>query len=248
MRKKIHGELKQLFQSGNFLRSKRLYIAAAACIGIFALSIAIMLSVTRQQSVDTNGGQTNGQDLVALPTPDSLSTIRLPRSTATPVPPKPTPQRQQPAPEPAADAVAVAKKNTPPKLSMPVVGDVMNPFSIDELVKSKTTGNWTVHKGVDIKCDLSTAVLAAADGVVEQAYADDLMGNTIVLAHDGEYKTIYSNLATLDMVAIGEKVKKGQAISGVGDTALLEVLEEAHLHFALTTNAGYQNPMDYMAN
>ena len=185
------------------------------------------------------------QTPTVIPTPGVGAYKLPPRASEVPVPTKtPLPRETQPPATPQVDTVATDPG--PVKLTMPVVGDVIQPFSIHELVKSKTTGDWQVHKGVDIKSDLSTAVQAAADGVVAEAYLDDLYGNTIVIDHGQDTKTLYANLSGLDMVTVGETVKAGQTISGVGDSAPIELLEEAHLHFALLVGGEWQDPMQHM--
>ena len=47
--------------------------------------------------------------------------------------------------------------NTQPNV-MPVNGEIINPFSNGELVKSETLGVWKTHDGVDIKADNGTQV------------------------------------------------------------------------------------------
>ena len=47
------------------------------------------------------------------------------------------------------------------------------------------------------------------------------------------------------MVSVDKKVKQGDIISGVGDTALIETGLEGHLHFELTKEGKQVNPEDY---
>jgi len=44
------------------------------------------------------------------------------------------------------------------------------------------------------------------------------------------------------MVETGDTVKQGQVISGIGDTALFECSDEAHLHFEVLKNGRNINP------
>lgn len=247
--KKIKDEFKKAKREG-FFSNKKLYIAVSACIAIFLCCIAAMMSTVGRDSVGTD---TLEATPVPVPTPVPYTEVFMPprespTAAATATPPVRV-EKPVSATTAGPDAVAVSKTvAAPDKLEAPVVGDVLNPFSINELVKSKTTGNWQVHRGVDIKADLSAAVLAAADGVVEKAYMDDLYGCTIIIDHGADFKTVYSNLSTLEMVSVGDAVKAGQAISGVGDSAAIETLEEAHLHFEVIQNGQYRNPMELIQN
>lgn len=126
--------------------------------------------------------------------------------------------------------------------TVPCDGEILKKFSLDKPLKSRTLGDFRTHSGIDIKADAGTAVSAAEDGVVENIYEDNLLGITIVIAHSESLKTEYSNMAGDDMVKVGMEIKKGQAIGCVGNTAKGELLDEAHLHFAVLENGNYINP------
>lgn len=128
---------------------------------------------------------------------------------------------------------------------LPVYGEVLTPFSGNELIYSKTLKEYRVHKGIDIKSPILSQVKAAASGVIESVAKDGLMGYTIVIDHRNGFKSTYSNLSTDSMVSQGDTVKKGDIISGVGDTALIETGIEAHLHFELTKDGKQVNPEEY---
>ena len=49
-------------------------------------------------------------------------------------------------------------------------------------------------------------MLAAADGTVSDIYADDLLGTTVVISHGGGIESVYSNLAELPTVTVGQSV------------------------------------------
>ena len=99
-----------------------------------------------------------------------------------------------------------------------------------------------VHKGIDIGGKLDAQVKAVADGTVTKVFTNDTMGITIVIDHGNDICTVYSNLSTDSMVETGDTVKQGQVISGIGDTALFECSDEAHLHFEVLKNGRNINP------
>ena len=161
--------------------------------------------------------------------------------------PSPTPDSEQAnsslQEEPAAETVA---KADPLKLTMPMDGDVSVPFAQDSLIFSKTLEDWRTHNGIDIAGDLGTHVKAAGVGVVDDIYDDPSLGTTVVISHSGNVKTYYSNLAKDVVVQKGQNVAAGDVIGGVGETAMAEVAQAAHLHFSVTQNGQYVNPVEMM--
>ena len=143
-----------------------------------------------------------------------------------------------------SDAVLQAEKVI--SFTSPCEGSILKRFSVDKPLKSKTMGDFRIHRGVDIKADTGTTVCAAADGMVENIYDDNLLGITIVIKHNETIKTEYSNIAGADMINIGDSVKAGQAIGCVGNTAKGELLDDAHLHFAILEEDIYVNPDKYI--
>ena len=128
---------------------------------------------------------------------------------------------------------------------MPVKGEILNSFTDDNLVYSKTFEDFRVHNGIDISCERSQPVFSVYDGVVEEILTDPLYGITIKINHGNSFQSVYKNLSSDKMVRKGEPVSKGQVISGVGETALFEAAEESHIHFELIYNGKQVNPEIY---
>ncbi len=131
------------------------------------------------------------------------------------------------------------------KIIMPVKGKVINSFTADDLVYSKTFDDFRVHNGIDIACDRSQPVFSVSNGVVEDVYTDGLYGIVIKINHGNGFVSVYKNLSSDKMVRKGEPVTSGQVISGVGETALFEASEESHLHFELIYNGEQVDPEKY---
>ena len=145
---------------------------------------------------------------------------------------------------------AIAAVKTEPvnidAMILPVFGNIAADYSDTELVYSKTIDSWITHSGLDLKAEEGSPVRAALDGVVLEAVNDAQWGLTIVLDHGDGIYTRYSNLSTLDLVSKGQKLKKGDVISGVGKTALSEIAEEPHLHFELMRDKKNIDPKNYL--
>lgn len=128
--------------------------------------------------------------------------------------------------------------------SMPVDGEVLNEFSGENLVKSKTTGAWQTHNGIDIKAAAGDVVMASGSGTVSAVENDPLWGVTVSIDHGNGIVTKYSNLNSGVTVQAGQQVSEGEEIGAVGESADIESKEESHLHFEALKNGSYTNPLD----
>lgn len=115
----------------------------------------------------------------------------------------------------------------------PVEGEIVREYAQDNLIYSETLKEWTTHTGIDVKADKTTIIKAAETGTVKSIKSDPRYGLTIVIEHDDNFQTVYSNLLTSEFVVEGEKVEKGQSIGTVGNTAVFEIADEPHLHFEI---------------
>jgi len=143
----------------------------------------------------------------------------------------------------AEPTISIPKEPEKVVYTMAVSGAISAPFSGEELVKSKTMGDWRIHAGVDIKGDIGTDVRAIADGTVKSVETDSMMGNTIRIAHSGGIESIYANLADGMELKVGDSVKNGDIIGKIGQSALCECLEEAHLHLEILKNGKNIDPL-----
>jgi len=146
-------------------------------------------------------------------------------------------QKPQPAPTQAAKLQ---------NLAMPVFGQVILEFAMNRLVFSTTLEEWKTHTGADIAADRGTPVKAAADGTVLDIKKDPRFGITVIIQHAAGIKTVYCNLAGDDVVVPNQKVKQGEIIGSVGNTAAFEAAEQPHLHFEVLKNDEYVDPLLYL--
>lgn len=127
---------------------------------------------------------------------------------------------------------------------MPVEGEILNEFSGGELVKSKTTGAWQTHNGIDISAAPGDSVKAAGSGTVAAVDNDPLWGITVTIDHGNGIITRYSNLNEGVTVQVGQEISGGEEIGAVGETADIETSEQSHLHFETVKNGSYANPLE----
>lgn len=154
---------------------------------------------------------------------------------------------QAPAKMPAVEVDDTPVTATAPNLIVwPLRGAVVAAFSVDELRYDETMGDWRTHAGVDLSAEVGTQVMAACAGKVSAVENDPLMGTTVIIDHDGGYRTTYANLQSVPAVKAGDKVSAGQIIGAVGSTAIAEAAEAPHLHFAVEKNGDAVNPQTFL--
>ena len=120
-----------------------------------------------------------------------------------------------------------ASSSDAPASTQPVSGRVLNAYSGDELVYSKTLGDWRTHNGIDISAATGTAVTAASDGIVTSVHSDPMWGNVVEVT-SGEVVMTYAGL--------------GDDIAVSVDQIPCELSLEPHLHFDVQVNGDYVDP------
>jgi len=106
-----------------------------------------------------------------------------------------------------------------------------------------TQGYWWGHRAIDIGTATGTAVQAADGGFVSFAGWSTIgYGNLIVIDHANGYVTYYAHLSRFNVV-VGQGVRRGQLIGGVGSTGNSS---GPHLHFEIRYNGTLLNPGAYL--
>lgn len=103
-------------------------------------------------------------------------------------------------------------------------------------------GDQRFHEGVDLACNEGTSIYASRGGQVSAASYNDSMGYYVQINHGDGYKSIYMHM-TRSIVSAGEYVAQGQTIGYVGSTG---DSTGPHLHFGISYNGEYVNPMNYI--
>jgi len=113
------------------------------------------------------------------------------------------------------------------KISSPF-GSRPNPF----------TGHAEYHNGIDIAALAGTDVYAAREGTVEKSAYNEILGNYLIIKHQGNYKTVYGHLSGIN-VKLYEKIGAGMVIGKVGNTGKST---GPHLHFEIIKNGSPRDP------
>lgn len=116
----------------------------------------------------------------------------------------------------------------------PVSGIITSPYG------SRKGG---FHYGIDIGNKRGTSIMASASGTVSKVVNGCKEGNTncggrygnyVVISHSNGTKTFYAHLSSTS-VSVGQKVKQGQVIGGLGNTGRST---GPHLHFEVENANG----------
>lgn len=130
----------------------------------------------------------------------------------------------------------------------PIDGTIIREYTTDTIF-SKTLNTWRTREGMDFKAEVGTPVVAVLGGVVEKIDNDlTERGEYIVIKHDDGFKTVYTNLDEEVKVVNGQKVRKGEIIGTVGNSAGNYFNEEygSHLNFVMYLNNEEVNPSEYI--
>jgi len=149
--------------------------------------------------------------------------------------------------EPSTAEPSVAEPVLPEFVS-PAAGYVMKSHSGDTPVFSATMNDYRPHLGVDISGSVGDDVYACATGTIKEIWEDPMSGNCISISHDGGAVSIYRNLSPSvpENITVGATVSAGEVIGSIGDTSLLEIADEPHVHFELTINGEQVDPAAYI--
>jgi murein DD-endopeptidase MepM/ murein hydrolase activator NlpD len=100
------------------------------------------------------------------------------------------------------------------------------------------------HPGMDIAAKRNTPVRASADGIVTASEWNETYGHMIAIDHGFGISTLYGHNSR-NLVAIGDRVARGQTIGFVGSTGRSTA---PHLHFEVKKNGVHVDPRNYLLN
>jgi murein DD-endopeptidase MepM/ murein hydrolase activator NlpD len=104
------------------------------------------------------------------------------------------------------------------------------------------TGKPANHTGIDFAGKLGDPVAAVADGVVTWSADRYGYGVMVEINHGNGYSTRYAHNAE-NLVAVGDEVKKGQAVAHMGETGRAT---GPNLHFEVLKDGRRVNPVNFI--
>ncbi len=107
---------------------------------------------------------------------------------------------------------------------------------------SPWTGAPEFHGGIDISAERGTPLKAPAPGTVFFAGSQAEYGNTVIIDHGNDIKSLYGHLQKIH-VAQGQRVERGQVIALTGNTGRTS---GPHLHYEILVKGQAVNPRGYL--
>ncbi len=105
-------------------------------------------------------------------------------------------------------------------------------------------GVQSYHGALDIAAPKESAIVAAKSGtVIAAGPSGTTYGTYVIISHGDGYSTLYAHCNSVD-VSVGQQVKQGQRIAGVGTTGRSTGY---HLHFEVRENGVRVNPLNYVS-
>lgn len=219
-----------------FLRDKGYYMVLILCV--VAVGVSGYLFVRTANDTNELGTGENPSLSVPLTPSDTTPDAQISK------PGNPTKPSVTDMDASTAETAAPAEEQTETPVSAPAavetvrpcMGETLDVFSIDALVYNDTTRDWRTHDGIDIAATIGDDVVCARKGQVSEVFADNSLGQVVVVSHADGYTTWYANLAEDVAVTVGQSVDAGELLGTIGTSAACELAEDAHLHFAVYHN------------
>ena len=157
-----------------------------------------------------------GQRLTIPQRPGAAATVR--------------PRRAIDEPLPVSLVLGVPDFEVLPEFRWPVEGVVSSTFG-------RRRRSW--HRGLDIRAESGTPIIAAAPGVVIASGWEPRYGQRVTIEHHGGFVTLYAHNQR-NVVDVGQPVEAGQLIAMVGRTGHAT---GDHVHFEIRYDGRVYNPL-----
>ena len=214
------------------IRKSYILTAVAICLALIIITVCAVIANRSRDSEIPEQKETE------------KSTVKL-DETEKPTKSEKATETEKPTQKPSGGSTNVSTGL--PSFTLPVSGTLTNKHDPELQVFSPTMQDYRVHLGIDIQTAENAPVYAAADGTVSKIWVDTLMGYCVAVKHSGNCVTVYKNLAANlpEGIAEGTSVRSGQLIATVGNSAMVEVADEPHLHFEMTVSDLAVDPLEY---
>ena len=124
------------------------------------------------------------------------------------------------------------------RLPWPVSGAVLHRFG---RTRDAVTRTWTRNRGIDVAAARGTSVQAAANGQVAMVDWAPGYGTFVIIAHGGDYYTLYANLESV-AVQREQHVNQGDVVGATGASGM----GEERLHFELLAGSEAVDPLEWL--
>lgn len=101
---------------------------------------------------------------------------------------------------------------------------------------------YKIHRGIDLKAEKNSEIMASATGVVSKTGYDKSLGWFVRILHPTGYETVYGHLSYV-IVNLNQAITIGETIGTVGKSGKATGY---HVHYMVKKNGRYVDPEKYL--
>lgn len=131
------------------------------------------------------------------------------------------------------------------EVSMPVLGNVIMPYSMDTTIYFKTLGLYRCNPGIMLQAPVGTEVVSIWHGQVTDIRESKEYGTMITVNLGSGYQMIYGQLEDVRVV-VGDEVYKDTVLGKVAEPTAYYQLEGSHAFFEMLKDGEPINPYDVL--
>lgn len=139
---------------------------------------------------------------------------------------------------------SVVGYNGKDRLSWPVDGSILIPYSMDTTVYFETLDQYQCNPALFVKANVGTEVKAIWGGTVTKVEKSQRYGQLLTVDMGNGYVTTYGQLGDVT-VKKGDSIETGATIGKIAEPTNYFLLEGAHLYLKMTKDGKPVNPTEY---
>lgn len=140
---------------------------------------------------------------------------------------------------------AVYNYNGKKKLTWPVMGNIILPYSMDATVYYTTLDQYACNDGIIVGAKIGEEVVSPGNGRVVNIEDTDRYGKMVTILLGNYYKAYCGQLENVDY-EIGDDIQEGDVIGTVAEPTKSFVLEGPNVFFKMTYKGKAVNPVKYL--
>ena len=133
------------------------------------------------------------------------------------------------------------------RLSWPVDGNILIPYSMDTTVYFETLDQYQCNPALYMKAQVGTEVKAIYGGTVTAVEKSQRYGQTFTVDMGNGYEVMYGQLADVK-VKKGDTLEQGAVIGKIAEPTNYFLLEGSHLYLKMEKDKKPVNPTEYFTD
>lgn len=147
--------------------------------------------------------------------------------------------------ESSGESDAVYNYNGKKKLTWPVMGNIILPYSMDATVYYTTLDQYACNDGIIVGAKVGEEVVSPGNGRVVNIEETDRYGKVVTILLGNYYKAYCGQLDNVKY-EIGDDIQEGDVLGTVAEPTKSFVLEGPNVFFKMTYKGKTVNPVKYL--